>query len=347
MTTLPVAFDTTSTIAQLFVYPVKSCAGVAVQEAVLTDTGLDLDRAWMVVDAAGHFVSQRDLPRMALVQPQLKLSEMVLRAPGMLALHVAIDTVEEPVTVQVWKDTVQAYGMGAVAAQWFSDFLGQPLRLVRFDPDFRRLSSLDWTGGVEAPNQFSDGFPVLVASVASIDDLNQRLAAAGQGAVGIERFRPNVVLQGIDLARQLLVAVVGHDADLGVFQRHGITGVAVAHDAIQTDDFAGHLAARDLVAPVFGGDAGLEEARANGIQRGESFSVAEKRSAAFDLAPHGYHFVDALQLLFVEPHRHAKLTEIAVGAGDFDGERIHGAETSWLFEHIVLDERGRSASHSA
>ena len=61
----------------------------------------------------------------------------------------------------------------------------------------------------------------------------------------------------------------------------------------------------------------------------------------------GYHFVDALQLLFVEPHGHAKLTEIAVGAGDFDGERIHGAETSWLFEHIVLDERGRSASHSA
>ena len=198
MTTLPVAFDTTSTIAQLFVYPVKSCAGVAVQEAVLTDTGLDLDRAWMVVDAAGRFVSQRELPRMALVRPQLKQFEMVLRAPGMLALHVAIDTVEQPVTVQVWKDTVQAYDMGAVAAQWFSDFLGQPLRLVRFDPDFRRLSSLDWTGGVEAPNQFSDGFPVLVASVASIDDLNQRLAAAGQGAVGIERFRPNVVLQGID-----------------------------------------------------------------------------------------------------------------------------------------------------
>ena len=198
MTTLPVAFDTTSTIAQLFVYPVKSCAGVAVQEAVLTDTGLDLDRAWMVVDAAGRFVSQRELPRMALVRPQLKQFEMVLRAPGMLALHVAIDTVEQPVTVQVWKDTVQAYDMGAVAAQWFSDFLGQPLRLVRFDPDFRRLSSLEWTGGVEAPNQFADGFPLLVASVASINDLNHRLAAAGRGAVGIERFHPNVVLLGID-----------------------------------------------------------------------------------------------------------------------------------------------------
>ena len=195
---LPAAFDTTSTIAQLFVYPVKSCAGVAVQEAVLTDTGLDLDRAWMVVDAAGHFVSQRDLPRMALVQPQLKLSEMVLRAPGMLALHVAIDTVEEPVTVQVWKDTVQAYGMGAVAAQWFSDFLGQPCRLVRFDPEHRRLSSLEWTDGVEVPNQFADGFPLLVTSEASLQDLNARLASEGHPAVGMERFRPNVVLAGVD-----------------------------------------------------------------------------------------------------------------------------------------------------
>lgn len=198
MNPLPAVFDTTSTIQQLFVYPVKSCAGVEVREAVLTETGLDLDRAWMVVDAAGRFVSQRELPRMALIQPQLKQFEMVLRAPGMLALHVALDTVEDPVTVQIWKDTVQAYGMGAVAAQWFTDFLGQPLRLVRFDPDFRRLSSLQWTGGVEAPNQFADGFPVLVTSVASVDELNQRLAVAGHAAVGVARFRPNVVLQGID-----------------------------------------------------------------------------------------------------------------------------------------------------
>ena len=198
MSLLPAAFDTKSTIAQLFVYPVKSCAGVAVQEAILTETGLEFDRAWMVVDADGLFVSQRELPRMALVQPQLKQYEMVLRAPGMLALHVALDTVEEPVTVQVWKDRVQAYDMGAVAAQWFSDFLGRPLRLVRFDPDFRRLSSLEWTGGVEAPNQFADGFPMLVTSVASVGALNERLAAAGHAAVGVERFRPNLVLAGIE-----------------------------------------------------------------------------------------------------------------------------------------------------
>ena len=190
--------DVTATIAALVVYPVKSCAGVPVTEAVLTEAGLDLDRAWMVVDADGGFVSQRELPRMALVRPQIKTFEIILRAPGMLALHLAIDAVEQPVRVRVWDDAVAAFDMGAVAAQWFTDFLGRPLRLVRFDPDHRRLSSLKWTGGVEAPNQFSDGFPVLVTSTASLAELNARLVAAGHGAVDMARLRPNLVLDGVE-----------------------------------------------------------------------------------------------------------------------------------------------------
>jgi uncharacterized protein len=190
--------DVTARIARLFVYPVKSCAGVELREALLTETGLDLDRAWMVVDDSGEFVSQRELPRMALIRPQLKLTEVVLRAPGMLALHLAVDTVEEAVRVRVWDDEVPAYDMGAVAAQWFSDFLGKKTRLVRFDPEFRRLSNQEWTQGVEALNQFSDGYPLLLAGTASLDLLNQKLSAQGNPAVGIERFRPNVVLEGLD-----------------------------------------------------------------------------------------------------------------------------------------------------
>jgi uncharacterized protein len=190
--------DVTTRIARLFVYPVKSCAGVEVQEAILTETGLDLDRAWMVVDADGEFVSQRELPRMALVKVQLKLHEVILRAPGMLALHLAIDAVEAPTRVRVWDDEVPAYDMGAIAAQWFTDFLGRPLRLARFDPEHRRLSDRKWTGEIEAANQFSDGYPLLVTSEGSLAELNRRLAAAGYPAVGIERFRPNIVLAGLD-----------------------------------------------------------------------------------------------------------------------------------------------------
>ncbi len=207
--------DLSGTIARLFVYPVKSCAGIEVQQALLTDTGLDLDRAWMVVDAEGMFVTQRTLPRMALIRPQLKGDEMVLRAPGMLALHVAIDAVEAPAKVTVWRDTVPAWDMGAVAAQWFTDFLGQPCRLVRFDPEYRRLSSMEWTGGVEAPNQFADGFPLLLASQASMDELNVRLQAAGHAAAGIERFRPNVVLAGVDAHDEDRVDLVRVDAQEG------------------------------------------------------------------------------------------------------------------------------------
>jgi uncharacterized protein YcbX len=195
MSTAP---DLTATIARLFVYPVKSCAGVELREAVLTETGLDLDRAWMVVDEAGEFVTQRELPRMALIKPQIRLNDVVLRAPGMLALHLQIDTVEEPVKVRVWDDEVPAFDMGAIAAQWFSDFLGRKLRLVRFDPEHRRLSDPKWTGGAEAPNQFADGYPLLLASTGSLDLLNARLAAKGHAAVGIERFRPNIVLAGLE-----------------------------------------------------------------------------------------------------------------------------------------------------
>jgi uncharacterized protein YcbX len=185
-------------IAALNVHPIKSCAGVPLREALLIETGLEFDRAWMVVDAAGRFVTQRELPRLALIRPTLKTSEKVLRAPGMMALHVALDAVEAPCRVTVWDDEVAAYDMGDLAAQWFSDFLEQPLRLARFDPEQKRLSNRQWTGDIEAENAFSDGYPVLVTSQAGLDELNRRLGDAGHGPVTMDRFRPNLVLDGLE-----------------------------------------------------------------------------------------------------------------------------------------------------
>ena len=196
--TYPTQYDVRAKIAQLFIYPIKSCAGIELKEAVLTDTGLDLDRAWMVVDEKGVFVTQREVPRMALIQPLLKTYDMIVKAPGMLALHVSIDEVEKPVTVSVWEDTVKAFDMGDLAAQWFSDFLGKTVRLVRFDPEQTRLSSMTWTNGIEAKNGFDDGFAVLVTSVASLKVLNDKLVADGEKAVTMQRFRPNVVLTGVE-----------------------------------------------------------------------------------------------------------------------------------------------------
>lgn len=207
--------DTAIRLASLYVHPLKSCAGVAVDEALVIETGLEFDRCWMVVDSDGEFVTQRELPCLVLVQPTLRQLDMVLRAPGMLALHIAYDRVEVPVRVRVWNDEVAAYDMGDLAAQWFTDFLGRPLRLVRFDPDQKRLSDPRWTGSIDAENAFSDGYPLLVASTASLDGLNRRLAEAGHTAVGMSRFRPNLVLEGLDAHGEDLVDELRFDTPEG------------------------------------------------------------------------------------------------------------------------------------
>ncbi len=220
-------FDVQARIEHLFVYPIKSCAGVAVPEAILTETGLEFDRAWMVVDEQGEFVTQRELPRMCLVQPTLKHYEMVLRAPGMLALHIALDAVEQPCRANVWGHNCAAYDMGDVAAQWFTDFLAQDLpagraaqklRLVRFDPEHQRLSNKKWTGDIDALNQFSDGYPILVVSQAALDDLNTRLASQGHAAVTMPRFRPNIVLAGLEAHDEDRVDGLHIDTAEGVVQ---------------------------------------------------------------------------------------------------------------------------------
>jgi uncharacterized protein YcbX len=205
----------TVTLRSLHIHPIKSCAGLPVPQARVVETGLEFDRAWMVVDATGQFLTQRDEPRLQLVRPTLRASDLVLRAPGMLALHLALDAVERRCRVRVWDDTLDAYDMGDLAAQWFSDFLRAPVRLARFDPDERRLSDHAWTGDHDAENAFSDGFPLLVASGASLDELNRRLAAHGKPAVTMERFRPNLVLDGLDAHGEDFLDEVAFDTPQG------------------------------------------------------------------------------------------------------------------------------------
>jgi uncharacterized protein len=203
--TQPDDADLLARIDQLWIYPVKSCAGIALPAVELTPTGLRWDRHWMVVDAEGGFVSQRELPRMALIQPGLAEGGLVLTAPGMPPLRVAHGATGPALTVRVWDDQLDALDMGDAAAQWFSDCLavGAPeglarLRLVAFDPSVRRVCSPQWTGGRTAWTQFADGFGVLVTSTASLDELNRRLKQGGHAPVAMNRFRPNVVLSGVE-----------------------------------------------------------------------------------------------------------------------------------------------------
>ena len=191
-------FNVKAKIAQLFIYPIKSCGAIELKEALLTDTGLDLDRAWMLVDDAGVFVTQRELPRMTLIQPLLNTYDMIVKAPGMAPLHVPIEEVGAAVSVKIWADTAKAFDMGDDAADWFSTLLKKTVRLVRFDPEQTRLSNMKWTDGIEAKNGFDDGFAVLVTSTASLKELNDKLEAAGEQQVTMQRFRPNVVLTSVE-----------------------------------------------------------------------------------------------------------------------------------------------------
>lgn len=215
--------DVNAQIARLFVYPVKSCAGVEVREMLLTDTGPEFDRAWMVVDAQGAFVTQREHPRLALIHPQLTHDELLLSAPGMPDLRIALDLMTQPVAVKVWDDRVSAFDMGEEAARWFTGFLAMSeetssgashyaFRLVRFDPAYRRVSSPKWTDGVVARNRFNDGFPLLLLGDASLALLNVHLAATGHASVVVERFRPNIVLSGLQPHEEDLLGVMHVEA---------------------------------------------------------------------------------------------------------------------------------------
>jgi uncharacterized protein YcbX len=191
------------TISELFVYPVKSCAGIALREARLFATGLEYDRSWMVTDPDGAMFTQRAYPRMALIKTELGAEELVLRAPGMSELRTPLDAARldasRKVETKVWHDAAYGIDTGDASAAWFSEFLGMPARLLRFNPERERTVDPDYTdstGG--ATTLFADGFPLLVIGQASLDDLNTRLTGKGAPAVPIDRFRPNLVLTGLD-----------------------------------------------------------------------------------------------------------------------------------------------------
>ena len=182
-----------ATITGLNVYPVKSCRGIGLSEARLHDSGLADDRHWMLVRPNGRFVTQRELPRMALVGTAVDSETLTLNAPGMPALQVARHAAGEARGVTVWKFSGSGIDCGEAAARWASDFLATPLRLVRFDASVPRECNGEWTGDTRAITEFSDGFPILVISRASLAELNSRLPKA----LPMERFRPNVVIDGV------------------------------------------------------------------------------------------------------------------------------------------------------
>lgn len=186
------------TVSGLWVYPIKSCAGIALDDAVLTADGLQWDRHWMLVDADGRFLTQREQPRMALIRTALDAEGVRVSAQGRESIHVPFVADGARVCARVWRDDCAAFDCGDSVAQWFSAVMGAPCRLVAFDPAQPRPSDAQYTHGLPATSRFSDGFAALVIGDASLGALNERLLERGHEAVPITRFRPNLTLAGLE-----------------------------------------------------------------------------------------------------------------------------------------------------
>jgi uncharacterized protein YcbX len=179
-------------LSALYIYPVKSCAAAARSSAIVEARGLLHDRRWMVVDEAGRFITAREAPRLVLLRAHPSESGLRLEAPDSAPLDVPPTTADarrRPVIV--WRDEVDAADAGDDAARWLAALLGRPARLVHMDATSTRpIDPERARSGDEV--SFADGYPLLVISQASLDGLNERLAAP----LPMQRFRPNLVIEG-------------------------------------------------------------------------------------------------------------------------------------------------------
>jgi uncharacterized protein len=180
-------------ITALNVYPVKSCRGIALTQGRLTATGFEHDREWLITSPEGKFLTQRERPLLAQIETALTSDQLVLRKPNGAELSLPLNMTGPEVEVTIWKDRCGAFDAGDEAANWLTEHIGKPARLVRFDQRRKRPCAEEWTQGVEAYSQFSDAFPWLLISQASLDELNTRL----KQPLPMNRFRPNIVVDGL------------------------------------------------------------------------------------------------------------------------------------------------------
>lgn len=185
-------------LSQIFTYPIKSCGALSHSEIELGARGPLFDRQWMVVDSEGMFITQRELPQLAVIQPSLNDDTLSITAPGMPEIHVLLQREPGEIwRVEVWRDTCNAWDEGDEVANWLSDYLNVDARLVRMADGYVR--QVDTTYAPEnTPVGFADAFPLLIVSQASLDELNRHMIARSKEAIPMSRFRPNLVVSGAD-----------------------------------------------------------------------------------------------------------------------------------------------------
>ncbi len=180
-------------LQDIYIYPIKSCAGIRVSQWPVTQKGLKYDRQWMIIDQNGQFLSQRKLPQMALIQPTVLDQQLALSAPKMEQIKFSIKTtdISEVIQTHIWQDQCRAKPVSTELDQWLSDFLKINSRLVCQDQNNIRQVDQRYAKP-EDQVYFSDGFPFLIISENSLADLNSRMPYS----ISMLRFRPNLVISG-------------------------------------------------------------------------------------------------------------------------------------------------------
>ena len=183
------------TLSNLTYYPIKACRGFDVAESHVERMGLADDRRMMVVTPEGEFLTQREHPKLALITPALKNDSVTLSAPNFDSIQFGIQKSGTPASVNIWKSKgVSAIDQGDETAQWFSDWLGVSVRLMHVDQNFKRRLNPDFAVSAEDHTGFADGYPILIISEESLQDLNSKL----DSALPMNRFRPNIVVKGCE-----------------------------------------------------------------------------------------------------------------------------------------------------
>jgi len=189
-------------ITDLFIYPVKSLKGIALDNSQTGQRGLEFDREWMITDNAYNFISQREIELMTTIETKIDSSSLILSSPQNRRLKVPLESNRiNKVKVMVWDDYCDAYDEGDEASSWLTEALGthkgSSLRLVRFDQKDKRLVPKIYLNGVHAESAFSDQFPYLITSWESLSKLNNGLLENNSKKVSMNRFRPNIVIKGL------------------------------------------------------------------------------------------------------------------------------------------------------
>jgi uncharacterized protein YcbX len=187
-------------VTGVFIYPVKSLRGIAVNSAQLTALGCRHDRQWMLVSADGRFLTQREWPRMALIQTRLGSTGVELSLQGHGNIQVPFKQRQgRSISTSVWGDAVETTDQGDEVSAWLGQALAMPEapRLVRMRESYQRPQRRPERYGPDTTTVFADGAPYLVANQASLEALNRELLKRGHAAVPMDRFRANIVVAGL------------------------------------------------------------------------------------------------------------------------------------------------------